>query len=85
AETLLLETGPCLGVVDLSHDDFSLQAIASLVNRHKQVRWLALVRDEQLGIESVCQFIVSFCIDYFTSPLPESQLLKTLGHQRGML
>ncbi|WP_442958700.1 sigma-54-dependent transcriptional regulator [Photobacterium sp. Hal280] len=85
AETLLLETGPCLGVVDLSHDDFSLQAIASLVNRHKQVRWLALVRDEQLSIESVCQFIVSFCLDYFTSPIPESQLLKTLGHQRGML
>ncbi|GAB6261496.1 sigma-54-dependent transcriptional regulator [Photobacterium sp. R1] len=85
AETLLLETGPCLGVVDLSHDDFSLNAIAGLVNRHKQVRWLALVRDEQLNIESVCQFIVSFCLDYFTSPIPEAQLLKTLGHQRGML
>ncbi|WP_249199175.1 VpsR-related response regulator [Photobacterium sp. GJ3] len=85
AEALLLATGPCLGVVDLSHDDFSLHAVASLVNRHKQVRWLALVRDEQLHIESVCQFIVSFCLDYFTSPIPEAQLLKTLGHQRGML
>lgn len=85
AESLLLEVGPCIGVVDLTQDEFSLNGIAGIVNRNKQARWLALVREEQLGTEAICQFIVSFCIDYFTSPVPESQLLKTIGHQLGML
>ncbi|MCW8330078.1 VpsR-related response regulator [Photobacterium sp. SDRW27] len=85
AESLLLEVGPCIGVVDLTQDEFSLNGIAGVVNRNKQARWLALVREEQLNTESICQFIVSFCIDYFTSPVPESQLLKTIGHQLGML
>ncbi|WP_064605864.1 sigma-54-dependent transcriptional regulator [Photobacterium sp. J15] len=85
AESLLLEVGPCVGVVDLTQDDFSLNGIAGLVNRNKQARWLALVRENQLNTETICQFIVSFCIDYFTSPVPESQLLKTIGHQLGML
>ncbi|WP_299018920.1 sigma-54 dependent transcriptional regulator [uncultured Photobacterium sp.] len=85
AESLLLEVGPCVGVVDLTQDDFSLNGIAGVVNRNKQARWLALVREAQLNTETICQFIVSFCIDYFTSPVPESQLLKTIGHQLGML
>ena len=85
AESLLLEVGPCIGVVDLTQDNFSLNGIAGVVNRNKQARWLALVREEQLDTEATCQFIVNFCIDYFTSPVPESQLLKTIGHQLGML
>ncbi|MGF1725960.1 sigma-54-dependent transcriptional regulator [Photobacterium nomapromontoriensis] len=85
AERLLLETGPCIGVVDLTQDDFSLQGIAGVVNRNKQARWLALVRDTQLANDVICQFIVNFCIDYFTAPVPETQLLKTIGHQLGML
>ncbi|MGF1757808.1 VpsR-related response regulator [Photobacterium sagamiensis] len=85
AESLLLDLGPCIGVVDLSQDDFSLQGIAALVNRNKQVRWLAMVREEQLGTVAICQFIVSFCIDYFTSPVPVSRLQETIGHQLGML
>lgn len=85
AESLLLEVGPCIGVVDLTQDNFSLNGIAGVVNRNKQARWLALVREEQLNTEAICQFIVNFCIDYFTSPVPESQLLKTIGHQLGML
>lgn len=85
AEGLLIDVGPCIGVIDLSRDDFSLQGIAALVNRNKQVRWLALVRDDQLKSDAICQFIVNFCIDYFTAPLPISQLQKTIGHQIGML
>ncbi len=85
AQSLLQEIGPCIGIVDLSHDDFSLNGVASLVNRNKQVRWMALIRDDQLRNDAICQFIVSFCIDYFTSPVPNSQLLSTIGHQLGML
>ncbi|GAL05978.1 transcriptional regulator VpsR [Photobacterium aphoticum] len=85
AERLLLETGPCIGVVDLTRDNFSLQGIAGLVNRNKQARWLALVRDDQLRNDAICQFIVNFCVDYFTAPVPEGQWLKTIGHQLGML
>ena len=85
AESLMLEIGPCIGVVDLTRDDFSLQGVAGLVNRNKQVRWLALVQERQLAHDSICQFIVNFCIDYFTDPVPESQLLDTIGHQLGML
>ncbi len=85
AQSLLQDIGPCIGIVDLSHDDFSLNGVASLVNRNKQVRWLALVRENQLINEAICQFIVSFCIDYFTSPIPNSQLMSTIGHQLGML
>ncbi|MGF1685570.1 VpsR-related response regulator [Photobacterium japonica] len=85
ADRLLLETGPCIGVVDVTRDNFSLQGIAGVVNRNKQARWLALVRDDQLCNDAICQFIVNFCVDYFTTPVPESQLLKTIGHQLGML
>ncbi|MGF1699692.1 VpsR-related response regulator [Photobacterium makurazakiensis] len=85
AEALLLEVGPCIGVVDLTRDDFSLAGIAGVVNRNKQARWLAVAREDQLNNDAICQFIVSFCIDYFTAPVPESQLLKTIGHQLGML
>lgn len=85
AQALLQDIGPCIGVADISHDDFSLNGVASLVNRNKQVRWLALIREDQLRNDAICQFIVSFCIDYFTSPVPNSQLMKTIGHQLGML
>ncbi|MBY3788124.1 sigma-54-dependent Fis family transcriptional regulator [Photobacterium carnosum] len=85
AETLLLEIGPCIGVVDLSHDDFSIHSFSVMVNRNKQVRWIAIVRDEQLVNEAIGQFIVNFCLDYFSVPIPPEQLLQTIGHQIGML
>ncbi|MGL5336482.1 MAG: sigma 54-interacting transcriptional regulator [Enterovibrio sp.] len=85
AQTLLQETGPCIGIIDISRDDFSLSGVASLVNRNKQVRWIAFIRDDQLKNDSICQFIVSFCIDYFTMPISANVLLNTIGHQAGML
>lgn len=85
ADALFTETGPCIGVVDLSHDEFSLNGIANLVSKHKQVRWLALIRESQLSSDTICQFIVNFCIDFFTAPIPDAQLLSTIGHQLGML
>lgn len=85
ADTLFTETGPCIGIVDLSHDEFSLNGIANLVSKHKQVRWLAFIRESQLSSDTICQFIVNFCIDFFTAPIPDAQLLSTIGHQLGML
>lgn len=79
------EIGPCIGIVDLSNDEFSLNGIANLVSSHKQVRWLAFVRESQLSSDTICQFIVNFCIDFFTAPIPDAQLLSTIGHQLGML
>ncbi|EGR0606265.1 sigma-54-dependent Fis family transcriptional regulator [Vibrio cholerae] len=85
ADALFVETGPCIGIVDLSHDEFSLNGIANLVSSHKQVRWLAFIREAQLSSDTICQFIVNFCIDFFTAPIPDAQLLSTIGHQLGML
>ncbi|NOH96766.1 cyclic-di-GMP-binding transcriptional regulator VpsR [Vibrio sp. 99-70-13A1] len=85
ADALITSTGPCIGIVDLSHDEFSLNGIANLVSTHKQVRWLAFIRESQLGSDTICQFIVNFCIDFFTAPIPDAQLLNTIGHQLGML
>ncbi len=85
ADALFTETGPCIGIVDLSHDEFSLNGIANLVSNHKQVRWLAFIREAQLSSDTICQFIVNFCIDFFTAPIPDAQLLSTIGHQLGML
>ena len=85
ANTLFSETGPCIGIVDLSHDEFSLNGIANLVSNHKQVRWIAFIRESQLSSDTICQFIVNFCIDFFTAPIPDAQLLSTIGHQLGML
>ncbi len=67
------------------HDEFSLNGIANLVSSYKQVRWLAFIRESQLGSDTICQFIVNFCIDFFTAPIPDAQLLSTIGHQLGML
>lgn len=85
ANALFTETGPCIGVVDLSHDEFSLNGIANLVSSHKQVRWIAFIREHQLSSDTICQFIVNFCIDFFTAPIPDAQLLSSIGHQLGML
>ncbi|MBE4203525.1 cyclic-di-GMP-binding transcriptional regulator VpsR [Vibrio parahaemolyticus] len=85
ANTLLEDIGPCIGIVDLSHDEFSLNGLANLVSSHKHVRWLAFIRESQLGTDTICQFIVNFCIDFFTAPIPDAQLLSTIGHQLGML
>lgn len=85
AQTLFDEIGPCIGIVDLSQDDFSLNGIATLVNNNKQVRWMAFIRESQLSSDTICQFIVNFCIDFFTAPIPDAQLLSTIGHQLGML
>ena len=85
ADSLFTEVGPCIGIVDLSHDEFSLNGIANLVSGHKQVRWLAFIRESQLSSDTTCQFIVNFCIDFFTAPIPDTQLLSTIGHQLGML
>ncbi|WP_413283790.1 sigma-54-dependent transcriptional regulator [Vibrio sp. MA40-2] len=85
ADTLLLDIGPCIGIVDLSQDEFSLNGIANLVSRYKHVRWIAFIRESQLNSDTICQFIVNFCIDFFTSPIPDAQLLSTIGHQSGML
>ncbi|MHA2939550.1 cyclic-di-GMP-binding transcriptional regulator VpsR [Vibrio sp. RC27] len=85
ADTLFASTGPCIGVVDLSEDEFSLNGIATLVSSHRQVRWIAFIRESQLSSDTICQFIVNFCIDFFTAPIPDAQLLSTIGHQLGML
>ncbi|WP_194437406.1 cyclic-di-GMP-binding transcriptional regulator VpsR [Vibrio fluminensis] len=85
ANTLFTETGPCIGIVDLSHDEFSLNGIANLVSSHKQVRWMAFIRESQLSSDTICQFIVNFCVDFFTAPIPDAQLLSSIGHQLGML
>lgn len=85
ADDLINEIGPCIGVVDLSHDEFSLNGIANLVSTHKHVRWIAFIREQQLSSDTICQFIVNFCIDFFTDPVPDAQLLSTIGHQLGML
>jgi sigma-54 dependent transcriptional regulator, positive regulator of biofilm formation len=85
ADALISEIGPCIGIVDLSHDEFSLNGIANLVSTHRHVRWLAFIRESQLSSDTICQFIVNFCIDFFTAPIPDAQLLGTIGHQLGML
>ncbi len=85
ANALLEDIGPCIGIVDLSQDEFSLNGLANLVSSHKHVRWIAFIRESQLGKDTICQFIVNFCIDFFTAPIPDTQLLSTIGHQLGML
>ncbi|WED22379.1 sigma-54 dependent transcriptional regulator [Vibrio sp. JC009] len=85
ADALLNEIGPCIGIVDLSQDEFSLNGVANLVSRYKHVRWLAFIRESQLTSDTISQFIVNFCIDFFTAPIPDTQLLSTIGHQLGML
>lgn len=85
ADALFSELGPSIGIVDLSKDEFSLNGIANLVSSHRQVRWIAFIRESQLSSDTICQFIVNFCIDFFTAPIPDAQLLSTIGHQLGML
>ncbi len=85
ANALLEDIGPCIGIVDLSQDEFSLNGLANLVSSHKHVRWIAFIRESQLSKDTICQFIVNFCIDFFTAPIPDAQLLSTIGHQLGML
>ncbi|SMY16373.1 sigma-54-dependent transcriptional regulator [Photobacterium aquimaris] len=85
ADAILEEYSPCVCIVDLSNNDFSLNSISQRANKTKQVKWIAIIKKEQLKIDSICQFINNFCVDFFSTPIPSSQLLDTAGHQLGML
>lgn len=85
AQSVFSDIGPCIGILDLTKNDFSLNGIANLANTNKQVRWIAVVNSKQTDSDAVCQLISNFCVDYFTVPVPDEQLIKTIGHQRGML
>ncbi|MEI8593134.1 VpsR-related response regulator [Photobacterium sp. Hal280] len=84
-DSILEEFSPCICIVDLSNNDFSLNSISLRANKTKQVRWIALIKKDQLKTDAICQFINNFCVDYFTVPVPGSHLLDTVGHQLGML
>lgn len=84
-DSILEEYSPCICVVDLSNNDFSLNSISLRANKTKQVKWIAIIKKEQLNTDAICQFINNFCIDYFSVPVPGSHLLSTIGHQLGML
>ncbi|MEC6907097.1 VpsR-related response regulator [Photobacterium piscicola] len=85
ADAILEEYSPCVCIVDLSNNDFSLNSISQRANKTKHVKWIAIIKKEQLKIDSICQFINNFCVDFFSTPIPSSQLLDTAGHQVGML
>ncbi|ELR66989.1 Nitrogen regulation protein NR(I) [Photobacterium marinum] len=85
ADSILEEFSPCICIVDLSNNDFSLNSISLRANKSKQVKWIAITKKEQLKTDAICQFINNFCVDYFTVPIPGSHLLDTVGHQLGML
>ncbi len=85
ADAILEEYSPCVCIVDLSNNDFSLNSISQRANKTKHVKWIAIIKKEQLRIDSICQFINNFCVDFFSTPIPSSQLLDTAGHQLGML
>ncbi|WP_413478669.1 sigma-54 dependent transcriptional regulator [Vibrio hibernica] len=77
--------GPCIGIIDLCQENLSLRAISCLVSSNKHIRWLAYIKKSQLNSDPICQFIINYCIDFFTSPMPENRLLDCIGHQLGML
>ncbi len=85
ADSILEEYSPCICIVDLSNNDFSLNSISLRANKTKQVRWIALIKKEQLETDAICQFINNYCVDYFSIPIPSTLLLDTVGHQLGML
>ncbi|WP_087017107.1 sigma-54-dependent transcriptional regulator [Thaumasiovibrio subtropicus] len=85
ADDMLQTMSPCICVVDLSSNDFSIQSIAQRASKSNQVRWIALLNKQQLSLSAICTFINNYCIDYFTTPIPHSQLIATIGHQLGML
>ena len=85
ADSILDEFSPCICIVDLSNNDFSLNSISLRANKTKQVKWIAIIKKEQLKTDAICQFINNFCVDFFSVPIPGSQLLDTVGHQLGML
>ncbi|MGF1689505.1 sigma-54 dependent transcriptional regulator [Photobacterium japonica] len=85
ADSILEEYSPCICVVDLSNNDFSLNSISLRANKTKQVKWIAIIKKEQMKTDAIRQFINNFCVDFFTVPIPGSHLLDTIGHQLGML
>ncbi len=85
ADAILEEYSPCICIVDLSNNDFSLNSISLRANKTKQVKWIAVIKKEQLGMDTICQFINNYCVDYFSIPIPSTHLSETVVHQLGML
>jgi len=85
AQDVFTDIGPCVGVLDLTNEQFNINDVATLAHKNKQVRWIAVVSSELMDSDVICQLISNFCVDYFTVPVPNLQLINTIGHQKGML
>ncbi len=44
ADSILEEFSPCICIVDLSNNDFSLNSISLRANKTKQVKWIAIIK-----------------------------------------
>ena len=82
----LSENNYSICIADLTKDNFSLQSFTKEALRVPHVKWIAIINQDQLGLDVICHFLDSFCIDYFISPIDNEKLfLELINHQLMML
>lgn len=74
-------------IVDLSDRAYAYQLLQSLTAASRHARVIAYLDKAQYQSLGVCEqkLIARHCVDFYTSPLPEEQILTTIGHQIGIL
>lgn len=87
AKQLLQNVDDLVLVFDVSCQTFDCVELRYLHDVAGGVRMIAYLDKQQkaslpkAAFRSVCQY----CVDYYTSPMPKEMMVRTLGHQIGML
>ncbi|WP_117233086.1 sigma-54 dependent transcriptional regulator [Vibrio maerlii] len=73
-------------VIDFSCDVLNLTQLEAIARHHPSLRIIAYLDKEQRAKLTTHELgcISRYCVDFYTSPLPEYELSKTLGHQVGI-
>ncbi|RTZ18194.1 sigma-54-dependent Fis family transcriptional regulator [Vibrio aquaticus] len=87
AKEILKNAHRLVVVFDFSCGRYQCEQLEALHGFGAGVRTIAYLdksQKERLTSEELT-YISYYCVDYYTSPLPQEMVLKTLGHQVGML
>lgn len=74
-------------VFDFSCGRYKCSELESVNGIGKGIRTIAYLdkrQRDQLTVEELA-YVSYYCVDYYTSPLPKEMVIRTLGHQVGML
>ncbi len=85
AKKLIIEDDYKVGMVFISCDQYKfLLHVKDLVSTNKYINWIALVDENMISNQFICEMIANYFYDYHKIPVDKHKLISILGHAYGM-